>query len=100
MIDLEKMDYVASIPAGGVPRPYVITRDGRTMYVAVSDLHGFIIVDIPEKKVVSNSGSDDVSIIDAKARREVARLKVGRVPKRLVAASVTGGDPAKQSATR
>lgn len=52
MIDLEKMDYAASIPTGGVPRPYVITRDGRTMYVAVSDLHGFVVVDILEKKVV------------------------------------------------
>jgi len=52
MIDLEKLDYAASIPAGGVPRPYVITRDARTLYVAVSDLHGFVIVDIPEKKVV------------------------------------------------
>jgi YVTN family beta-propeller protein len=51
-IDLEKMDYAASIPTGGVPRPYVITRDGGTMYVAVSDLHGFVIVDVPEKKVV------------------------------------------------
>lgn len=52
MIDLEKMDYAATIPAGGVPRPYVIARDGRTMYVALSDLHGFAIVDILEKKVV------------------------------------------------
>ena len=52
MIDLEKMDYAANIPTGGVPRPYVITRDGRTMYVAESDLHGFAVVDIPEKKLV------------------------------------------------
>ena len=52
MIDLEKMDYAASIPTGGVPRPYVITRDGRTMYVAESDLHGFVVVDIPAKEVV------------------------------------------------
>ena len=37
---------------------------------------------------VSNAGSDDVSIIDAQARREVTQLKVGRVPERLVAASV------------
>lgn len=50
MIDLETMDYAASIPVGGVPRPYVVTGDGRTMYVALSDLHGFAIVDIPEKK--------------------------------------------------
>lgn len=52
MIDLEKMDYAAIIHVGGVPRPYVIARDGRTMYVAVSDLHGFVVVDIPEKKVL------------------------------------------------
>lgn len=52
MIDLEKMDYAANIPTGGVPRPYVITRDGRTMYAALSDLHGFAMVDIPERRVV------------------------------------------------
>src|SRR6202048_920642 len=51
VIDLEKMDYSAHIPVGGRPRPFVISKDGRTMYVAVSDLHGFNIVDIPEKKV-------------------------------------------------
>lgn len=180
MIDLEKMDYAASIPTGGVPRPYVVTRDGRSMYVALSDLHGFAIVDIPEKRVVrrvempaenptphehpgepintlthglalspderelwvtsllddamyvydvssqkivghvpvgsgpnwvafspdgkyvcvSNAAEDDVSIIDVKARGEVARLKVGREPKRLVAASVLGGEPAKQPPSR
>jgi YVTN family beta-propeller protein len=52
MIDLKTMEYAASIPVGGEPRPYVVTADGRTMYVALSDLHGFVIVDIPEKKVV------------------------------------------------
>lgn len=51
-IDLDSMDYSAAIPTGGVPRPYVITGDGRTMYVAETDLHGFVVVDIPEKKVV------------------------------------------------
>lgn len=179
-IDLDSMDYSASIPTGGVPRPYVITRDGRTMYVAESDLHGFVVVDIPENKVVrrvempaehptphehpgepintlthglalspdekelwvtsllddamyvydvesqkfvahlpvgngpnwvafspdgkyvcvSNAGDDNVSIIDVKARREVARLRVGREPKRLVAASVRGGEPSKQSPSK
>jgi YVTN family beta-propeller protein len=33
---------------------------------------------------VSNTDSDDVSIFDVKERREVARVKVGKVPKRLV----------------
>jgi len=52
LIDLEKMGFVAHIPAGGRPRPYVVSTDGNTMYVAVADLHGFVIVDIPEKKVL------------------------------------------------
>ncbi|MCU1304699.1 MAG: hypothetical protein JWQ87_4983 [Candidatus Sulfotelmatobacter sp.] len=52
LIDLEKMDFVAHIPAGGRPRPYVVSSDGNTMYVAVADLHGFVIVDIPENKVL------------------------------------------------
>jgi YVTN family beta-propeller protein len=52
VIDLEKMDYAAHIPAGGRPRPYAVSSDGNTMYVAVADLHGFVIVDIPEKKVL------------------------------------------------
>lgn len=164
VIDLEKMDYSAHIPVGGRPRPFVISKDGRTMYVAVSDLHGFNIVNIPEQKMtqrveipsehpgpprprefetpdttthglalspdeselwvtsllddciyiydlkakkvtgrlntgdgpnwvvfspdgklacVSNTDSDDVSIFSAKERRELARVKVGKVPKRI-----------------
>src|ERR1700676_1707712 len=51
VIDLEKMDFSAHIAVGGRPRPFVVSKDGRTMYVAVSDLHGFNIVDIPEQKV-------------------------------------------------
>ena len=52
IIDLEKMDYSAVIPAGGRPRPYAVSADGKTMFVAVADLHGFVIVDVPDKKVV------------------------------------------------
>lgn len=52
LIDLEKMDYAAHIPVGGRPRPYVVSPDGKTMYVALANLHGFVIVDIPEKKVL------------------------------------------------
>jgi YVTN family beta-propeller protein len=51
LIDLEKMDFAAHIPAGGRPRPYVVSPDGKTMYIAVADLHGFVIVDIPGQKV-------------------------------------------------
>ncbi|HLK34691.1 MAG TPA: beta-propeller fold lactonase family protein [Terriglobales bacterium] len=167
-IDLRQMSYAAQIPVGGVPRPYVVSRDGHTMYVALSYLHGFAIVNVPQRKVikkfempaqhrrpeerayepsntlthglalspdgrelwvtslldnclyiydvkagkitgsvpvgdgpnwvafspdgkyvvVSNSGSDDVSIIDVQSRREVARVKTGRIPKRVVIAEV------------
>ena len=51
LIDLEKMDFAAHIPAGGRPRPYVVSPDGKTMYVAVANLHGFVMVDIPGEKV-------------------------------------------------
>jgi YVTN family beta-propeller protein len=179
VIDLEKMDYSAHIPVGGRPRPFVISKDGRTMYVAVSDLHGFNIVDIPEKKVtqrvempsehpgpprprefetpdtethglalspdeseiwvtsllddciyiydlkakkitgrlntgdgpnwvvfspdgklacVSNTDSDDVSIFGVKERREMARVKVGKVPKRIAISSTPVASTSRQAA--
>ncbi len=165
-IDLTTKQYSGMTRLPGVPRPFVGTKDGRTMYVALSDLHGFEIEDISGKETrfqmpaenqtprphpfepintlthglgltpdetelwvtsllddcmyvydvaknkivarvptgvapnwvtfspdgkyccVSNAGSDDCSIIDVKTRQEVARIKVGRVPKRLVAATV------------
>jgi YVTN family beta-propeller protein len=52
VIDLEKMDYSMVIPAGGRPRPYAVSANGKTLFVAVADLHGFVIVDIPDKKVL------------------------------------------------
>jgi len=167
-IDLTTMQYAGKTAVGGVPRPYAVTKDGRTMFVALSDLHGFAIAEVARKKAVqefrmpainptprphpfepintlthglaltpdetelwvtsllddcmyvynvagnkivarvptgeapnwvtfstdgkyccvSNAGSDDCSIIDVKTRKEAARIKVGKVPKRLVAASV------------
>lgn len=53
IIDLEKMDFSSVIPAGGRPRPYVVTPDGKLIYVAVSNLHGFNIVDVQNKKVLT-----------------------------------------------
>jgi len=52
IIDLTKMDYTAHVPVGGVPRPYVVTPDGGTMYVALSNLHGFVKVDVFQKKTL------------------------------------------------
>lgn len=169
VIDFEKMDFSDHIPVGGRPRPFVISKDGKTMYVALANLHGFNIVNIADKKViqrvkipsehpgpprprdfetpdteshglvlsadesevwvtsmldnsiyiydlqsnkvagqvkvgdgpnwvvlspdgklvcVSNTGSEDVSIINAKERREVARVKVGKAPKRIAVAAM------------
>ena len=165
VIDLTKMDYAGKIPVGGIPRPYAVSKDGKTVYSALTDFHGFVIASVPERKiiarvdlplappascilephtpthgvelspdgnelwvtsladggvylydvatkktskeihtgkcpnwiavspdgryvVVSNSGSNDCSIIDTRTLREVARVKVGKAPKRLLAVSV------------
>ena len=52
-IDLKKMEYTDKIPVGGIPRPYAVTRDEKTLYVALSDYHGFEIVNIPTKKEIA-----------------------------------------------
>lgn len=51
-IDLRKMEYSAHIPTGGIPRPYAITKDGNTMYVALTNLHGFVVASVPQDKVI------------------------------------------------
>jgi YVTN family beta-propeller protein len=160
-IDLRTMTVSEKIPVGGIPRPYAVSHDEKTLYVALSDFHGFAIASIPQCKVVeridlppapasqcalephtpthgldllpdntqlwvtsladdlvyvydarsnkllgkvstgkcpnwiafspdgkycavSNSGSDDCSIIDTHTRKELARVKVGEGPKRLM----------------
>jgi YVTN family beta-propeller protein len=169
IIDLKTMSFSAIVPAGGRPRPYVLSSDGRTMYVAVSYLHGFDIVNVPQKKVlervempaehmgpprprkfetpdtlthglaltpggkelwvtsllddcvyiydiqnrkftgrletgdgpnwivfspdgkygcVSNTDSNDVSIFDAREHKLLAKVPVGKVPKRLVVGTI------------
>src|SRR5262249_35083209 len=51
-IDLKTLSYVAEVPVGGVPRPLALTLDEKTLYCALSDLHGFVIADVPKRKVV------------------------------------------------
>jgi YVTN family beta-propeller protein len=51
VIDLTTMAYSVKVPVGGIPRPYVVTPDGTTMYVAVTDLHGFMKVDVANGKM-------------------------------------------------
>jgi YVTN family beta-propeller protein len=168
MIDLGTLEYIAKIPVGGQPRPIAVDRDEKTLYVALSGFHGFVIVDIPSRKVVhkvefpalppntdlrpllntathgltltadgkelwaasvptgsvyvydvpsgkvspaiavgqfpnwiafspdgrygcvTNTGSNDCSILDRQYKMEVARIKVGKAPKRLAALSLSG----------
>jgi len=52
LVDLKTLNYAAEIPVGGIPRPLAVTRDGKTLYCALSDLHGFVIADISARKVV------------------------------------------------
>jgi YVTN family beta-propeller protein len=52
-IDLKKMEYTDKIPTSGIPRPYAVTRDEKTLYVALSDYHGFEIINIPDKKQIA-----------------------------------------------
>jgi len=166
MIDLKTLEYMAEIPVGGVPRPLAVSRDEKTLYVALSGFHGFVVADIPKRQVVrkvefpalpagtdlgpllntathglaltpdgkelwaaslatgnvyvyevasgnvspkvpvgqlpnwiafspdgsyacvSNTGSNDCSILDRHSRKEVARIKVGQAPKRVATAMV------------
>jgi YVTN family beta-propeller protein len=169
-IDLRTMDYAERISVGGIPRPYAVSRDGKVLYSALTDFHGFVIASVAENRVldrvelppappstcaleprtpthgleispdgkevwatsladggvyvyeigtrelsneiptgkcpnwitfspdgkyccVSNSGSDDCSIIDTQSRREVARIPVGKGPKRLVAVKLPSTPP-------
>jgi YVTN family beta-propeller protein len=52
LIDVKSLRYTAEIPVGGVPRPLAVSRDEKTLYWALSDLHGFVIADIGKRKVI------------------------------------------------
>jgi YVTN family beta-propeller protein len=51
-IDLRTMTYSEKIPVGGIPRPYEVSTDEKTLYVALSDFHGYAVASIPQCKVV------------------------------------------------
>jgi YVTN family beta-propeller protein len=164
-IDLTKMEYTNMVKVAGDPRPFVITADEKTLYTALSGLHGVAAIDIPGKTMsqialppmpwmackveppntpvhgialtadgkklwitsvadaglyvydiatkklgkkitvgecpnwlsmskdgkyaaVSNADSDDASILDAHSEKEIARIKVGKAPKRLLVIEV------------
>jgi YVTN family beta-propeller protein len=53
LIDLKSLAYVVEIPVGGIPRPLAVTRDEKTLYCQLSDLHGFVVADVAGRKVLS-----------------------------------------------
>jgi YVTN family beta-propeller protein len=164
-IDLKAMEYTNMVKVAGDPRPFIVTPDEKTLYTALSGLHGFATIDIPRQMMtqtilppmpwmncrveppntpvhgialtadgkklwitsvsdsgvyvydiatrklgpkvtvgecpnwismskdgkyatVSNADTDDASILDAKSEKEIARIKVGKAPKRLLVIEV------------
>ncbi len=164
-IDLTKMEYTNMVKVAGDPRPFAVTVDEKTLYTALSGLHGFATIDIPNKMMtqtilppmpwmnckveppntpvhgigltpdgrklwvtsvsdagiyvydiasktlgrkitvgacpnwisfsmdgkyagVSNADTDDTSILDVRAEKEIARIKVGKAPKRVLVIEV------------
>jgi YVTN family beta-propeller protein len=160
-IDLAKMDYTEQVNVGGDPRPFIVMPDEKTIYTALSGLHGAATVDLARKSEtevalpamplmacrveppntpthgialttdhkklwitsvsgggiyiydlatktlspkmptgpcpnwismssdgkyagVSNADSDDASILDAHTGKELARIKTGLAPKRVL----------------
>ncbi len=164
-IDLTKMEVTDEVKVAGDPRPFIVTADEKTLYTALSGLHGVAVIDIPGKTMsqialppmpwmsckveppntpvhgialtvdgkklwitsvadagiyvydlatkklgkkitvgecpnwismsrdgkyagVSNADTDDTSILDVKREKEIARVKVGKAPKRLLVIEV------------
>jgi len=51
-IDLRTLSDVDTVPVDGDPRPFEVTRDEKTMFIQVTDMHGFNVVDVPTRKIV------------------------------------------------
>lgn len=60
---LPGLTFLGGVPVGSHPDWLTMTPDGRQLYAA-------------------NAGSNDVSAIDTQAMKEIARIRVGQVPKR------------------
>lgn len=48
-IDMKTMEYTDYINVGGDPRPFIVTADEKTLFAALSGLHGFATVDLVHK---------------------------------------------------
>jgi YVTN family beta-propeller protein len=48
-IDLKTMDYTAQVNVGGDPRPFIVMPGEKTLYTALSGLHGMATIDLVNK---------------------------------------------------
>jgi YVTN family beta-propeller protein len=48
-IDMKTMAYTDFVNVGGDPRPFIVTADEKTLYTALSGLHGFAAIDLTNK---------------------------------------------------
>jgi YVTN family beta-propeller protein len=80
--------WVTSIADSGV-YDYDLNAKKSSKEVATGDCPNWIAISPDGRYVtVSNSGSDSVSIIDSNTQREIARIAVGKEPKRLLVVNV------------
>ena len=80
--------WAASVPTGSV-FVYDVQSAKVSPAIAVGQLPNWIAFS-PDGRYgcVSNTGSNDCSIVDRKSKKEVARVKVGKAPKRVATLSV------------
>ena len=80
--------WVTSLPDSGV-YVYDVASGKFSKEIATGQCPNWIAFSPDGKYVaVSNSASDDTSIIDTNTRKEISRVKAGRVPKRLIVLAV------------
>jgi YVTN family beta-propeller protein len=48
-LDLDKMEVTNEVKVAGDPRPFAVTKDEKTLYTALSGLHGVAVIDIPNQ---------------------------------------------------
>lgn len=53
VVDAATHKTVATIPLGNTPRPIAIAPDGKRLYVNVDDFLGFVVVDLPARRVIA-----------------------------------------------
>jgi YVTN family beta-propeller protein len=72
--------YVYDIPSGKVSPAIAVGQYPNWIAFSPDGRYGCI----------TNTGSNDCSIVDRRDRKEVARIKVGKAPKRLASLSLIG----------